>query len=412
MPKASAAGDSTHFIFLFFNIFLRKIIQFVFTKITKRFRDSLVGKALFILFFLGFIACLSLIFEASSEPNLYHRIGVTRTTPRDEIRRAYKEFTLENHPDKARSRYMSNEYILKKEAYEVLMRTDSRIVYDKFNIISPTVRLSREGNMRLSKEMVIHNCKLYLMTFIVLYFNTMKDVMETKKYSLYCMIAMLLLEVYMYMIKVDLSADIFDMIVPGLSLYERAIYLKYLCATLTNFSFFFAILFNKSPVAQIQRTIQKEFAPLFQKMNPKKKEGETQSSDLKSKENPETKRDIPTPNPERETEKKDDPTQSGEEAQKDSKDEVKIQEEIPSSQPETKSQEIQLTEEEKVIFLKKRHILEPVFRLSHVLNVAIDPVMVRQMMQKSLARRNAMNAQNQSQNATGSPESSAPNAAQ
>jgi hypothetical protein len=121
------------------------------------------------------------------------------------------------------------------------------------------VTLNREANMRLSLDMVIRNCSLYLITFIVLYFNTKKDLLETKKYSLYCVIAILLMEVYMYMLKVDLSPDIFDVILPGLSLYERTIYFKYLCATLTNFAFYVAILFDKSPVDQIKKTIHKMY---------------------------------------------------------------------------------------------------------------------------------------------------------
>ena len=63
----------------------------------------------------------------------YEVLGVSRTTPKDEIKKAYRQLALQFHPDKNPDNKDAEEHFKEvNEAYEVLSNDDKRRRYDQF----------------------------------------------------------------------------------------------------------------------------------------------------------------------------------------------------------------------------------------------------------------------------------------
>ncbi len=65
--------------------------------------------------------------------DFYEVLGVSRTTPKDEIKKAYRKLALQFHPDKNPDNKDAEEHFKEvNEAYEVLSNDDKRRRYDQF----------------------------------------------------------------------------------------------------------------------------------------------------------------------------------------------------------------------------------------------------------------------------------------
>ena len=67
----------------------------------------------------------------SSDDSFYRLLGVDRSATNDEIKRAYRKSAMKNHPDKGGD---AEEFKKLQEAYEVLMDSNKRELYDRYGI--------------------------------------------------------------------------------------------------------------------------------------------------------------------------------------------------------------------------------------------------------------------------------------
>ena len=86
--------------------------------------------------FLGALAALKTWYEISNrEPNYYEFLQVKRSDNTLAIKRAYKSMSIQLHPDKNRhleASVANQNFARLKEAYDVLMDSEAREVYNKF----------------------------------------------------------------------------------------------------------------------------------------------------------------------------------------------------------------------------------------------------------------------------------------
>lgn len=66
-----------------------------------------------------------------SGPNYYQRLQLTRDATLPMIKKAFKKLSLELHPDKNRSPDAVNRYLSVKTAYEVLIDSEKRDIYNR-----------------------------------------------------------------------------------------------------------------------------------------------------------------------------------------------------------------------------------------------------------------------------------------
>src|ERR1700719_3401316 len=70
---------------------------------------------------------------ATKKRDYYEVLGVDRSAPEEEIKRAYRKLAVKFHPDKnPEDPHAEEKFKELGEAYEVLMNGDKRAAYDRF----------------------------------------------------------------------------------------------------------------------------------------------------------------------------------------------------------------------------------------------------------------------------------------
>ncbi|CAM9457859.1 unnamed protein product, partial [Laminaria digitata] len=64
-------------------------------------------------------------------PNFYQILGLNRGSSAIEIKRAYRQLSLELHPDKNPSQDAADRFSRMSSALEILMDSEKREIYDK-----------------------------------------------------------------------------------------------------------------------------------------------------------------------------------------------------------------------------------------------------------------------------------------
>ena len=96
---------------------------------------------LYALLFLAGAALVHLVSERVEQPaNYYNTLGANIGSTLEEMKRAYKQRSLELHPDKNRSPTAQEEFTRLREAFEVLSDATSRDRYGRFgpDYVKPT----------------------------------------------------------------------------------------------------------------------------------------------------------------------------------------------------------------------------------------------------------------------------------
>mmetsp|Transcript_11533 Transcript_11533/g.46672 ORF Transcript_11533/g.46672 Transcript_11533/m.46672 type:complete len:381 (-) Transcript_11533:309-1451(-) len=131
MAAGSSAGDesSSLFSFFFYVLFVYPAANWI----LKPGRFSKSRGLAYAIAMLVAIAAVKTGFEIQERgPNFYRTLDVSRGSSALDIKRAYKRMSLELHPDKNPSATAVDDFAKLKDAYDVLMDTELKDVYNRF----------------------------------------------------------------------------------------------------------------------------------------------------------------------------------------------------------------------------------------------------------------------------------------
>lgn len=94
-------------------------------------------------------------------PNHYNLLGVNRECPTALLKKAYRNLSLELHPDKNKSPDAPEQFQKVKHAFDVLLNPDTRQVYDRLG----------DAGVKVSAQTVIDH-KYIIIQMLVFYFSS------------------------------------------------------------------------------------------------------------------------------------------------------------------------------------------------------------------------------------------------
>lgn len=95
-------------------------------------------------------------------PNHYNLLGVSRECPTAVLKKAYRNLSLELHPDKNKSPEAPDQFLKVKHAFDVLLNPDTRQIYDRLG----------DAGVKVSAQTVIDH-KYIIIQMLVYYFSSM-----------------------------------------------------------------------------------------------------------------------------------------------------------------------------------------------------------------------------------------------
>eukprot|EP00633_Aureoumbra_lagunensis_P001741 CAMPEP_0197285742 /NCGR_PEP_ID=MMETSP0890-20130614/1104_1 /TAXON_ID=44058 ORGANISM="Aureoumbra lagunensis, Strain CCMP1510" /NCGR_SAMPLE_ID=MMETSP0890 /ASSEMBLY_ACC=CAM_ASM_000533 /LENGTH=311 /DNA_ID=CAMNT_0042753545 /DNA_START=199 /DNA_END=1137 /DNA_ORIENTATION=- len=150
---------------------------------------------------LALIAAVKTGFEiAERGPNFYQMLDVSRGSSPLDIKRAYKRMSLELHPDKNPSATAVDEFAKLKDAYDVLMDTEMKDVYNRFGE-DGIKKNQRIDEYRMLLEITVFYVAWGIMTFML----TMgKSSAVARQWTFTGLIAMFVVEVLLMLNEIQL----------------------------------------------------------------------------------------------------------------------------------------------------------------------------------------------------------------
>lgn len=122
-------GDDGLLSFLFYILFVYPVTSYF----LKPGRFPRKRGLTYAIAFLGILAFGKTFLEFQERgPNYYNQLNINRASSPLEIKKAYKKMSLELHPDKNKSPTAADEFAKVKDAYDTLMDSELREVYNKF----------------------------------------------------------------------------------------------------------------------------------------------------------------------------------------------------------------------------------------------------------------------------------------
>jgi hypothetical protein len=185
-----SAGDSDGVVtLLLYIVFVYPTCSWILSPKRKWPRKQAI---IYAICFLAAIAVGKLALEwADRGPNHYHRLGVERSAPGLEIKKAYKKISLELHPDKNPSPEAAEEFTRMKNAYDVLMDLEMREIYDKLG--PEAIRANkRMDETQLLLEMAIFYVSWGVMSYVL---TLGKSSADARSWTFTGLIVMLVAEV-------------------------------------------------------------------------------------------------------------------------------------------------------------------------------------------------------------------------
>ena len=118
-------------------------------------------------------------------PNHYQLLQVNRASTGGEIKKAYRNLSLELHPDKNKSPTASDEFHRVKQAFDVLVDKEKRREYDRLG--DQGVNVSKQtviDHRYILIQMIVYYCSSIIFAFIMTFSEPNGDALGQSLFGL------------------------------------------------------------------------------------------------------------------------------------------------------------------------------------------------------------------------------------
>lgn len=172
--------------FFAYSFFIYPVTNYLVSPHREYNKKSQWKGVVYAILFLATLSTLHMFYELSEKgPNHYQLLNVTRGTPAGVLKKAFRNLSLELHPDKNKSPTAQEEFRKVKQAYDVLADNELRRAYDLLGDAGvKTASQSVIDHKYIIVQMLVYYASTLIFAFLMTFSESTGDAMGMSIFGL------------------------------------------------------------------------------------------------------------------------------------------------------------------------------------------------------------------------------------
>eukprot|EP01038_Epipyxis_sp_PR26KG_P015673 gene15673-21199_t len=202
MSNSSSNSGEQLISFFLYSLFIYPVTNYI---ISPKRGLPKWKSALYAMLFLAAVTIIHMMYENSEKgPNHYQLLNVTRDSSISTIKKAYRNLSLELHPDKNKASTASEEFQKVKHAFDVLVNKDKRREYNRLGDHGVAVSAQTAIDLKyIILQLVIYYSSSLIFAFLMTFSEPSGDAFSLSVFGLF---TMLLVESLLVVKEIDLPS--------------------------------------------------------------------------------------------------------------------------------------------------------------------------------------------------------------